>query len=75
MKTIKDEIKVTDLSQPNSYSSSFSFLDLKFSIISLDHFTVVSLVAWHLNESEAGVDLALIENPPAFFMLMMRLSC
>ena len=25
-----------------------------------DHFTVVCLLAWPLNESEAGVDLALI---------------
>ena len=27
-----------------------------------DHFTVVCLVAWPLNESEAGGDLALIET-------------
>ena len=66
MKTIKDEIKVPDLLRQNSYSSSFSFLDLKLSIISLDHFTVLSLVAWPLNESEAGVDLALIETSLLF---------
>ena len=29
---------------------------------SIDHFTVVGLVAWPLNESEAGVDLVLIET-------------
>ena len=29
---------------------------------SIDHFTVVCLVAWPLNESEAGVDLVLIET-------------
>ena len=29
---------------------------------SMDHFTVVCLVAWPLNESEAGVDLVLIET-------------
>ena len=28
----------------------------------VDHFTVVCLVAWPLNESEAGVDLVLIET-------------
>ena len=27
-----------------------------------DHFTVVCLVAWSLNESETGVDLVLIET-------------
>ena len=30
-------------------------------MILIDHFTVVCLVAWPLNESEAGVDLVLIE--------------
>ena len=28
----------------------------------IDHFTVVCLVAWPLHESEAGVDLVLIET-------------
>ena len=28
----------------------------------IDHFTVVCLVAWPLNESEAGVDFVLIET-------------
>ena len=28
----------------------------------IDHFTVVCLVVWPLNESEAGVDLVLIET-------------
>ena len=28
----------------------------------IDHFTVLCLVAWPLNESEAGVDLVLIET-------------
>ena len=27
----------------------------------IDHFTVLCLVAWPLNENEAGVDLVLIE--------------
>ena len=36
---------------------------------SIDHFTVVCLVAWPLNKSEAGGDL------PAFLMLMMLFSC
>ena len=30
--------------------------------LSIDHFTVVCLVAWPLNESEAGIDLVLIET-------------
>jgi len=32
----------------------------------IDHFTVVSLVAWPLNESGAGIDLALIGNSLLF---------
>ena len=32
----------------------------------IDHFTVVCLVAWPLNESEAGGDLALIETSLLF---------
>ena len=35
---------------------SFEFM------ITMDHFTVVCLVAWPLNESEAGVDLVFIET-------------
>ena len=34
----------------------------KKSCYGTDHFTVVCLVAWPLNESEAGVDLVLIET-------------
>ena len=36
------------------------------SCIKIDHFTVVCLVAWPLNENEAGGDLVLIETPPLF---------
>ena len=32
----------------------------------IDHFTVVCLVAWPLNESEAGVDLVLMETSLLF---------
>jgi len=32
-----------------------------------DHFTVVCLVSWPLNETEAGVDLVLIETYLLFF--------
>ena len=32
----------------------------------IDHFTVVCLVAWPLNESETGGDLALIETSLLF---------
>ena len=31
-------------------------------VITIDHFTVSCLVAWPLNESEAGGDLVLIET-------------
>ena len=33
-----------------------------FSCTTIDHFTVSCLVAWPLNESEAGGDLVLIET-------------
>ena len=35
---------------------------LPFHETRIDHFTVECLVAWSLNESEAGVDLVLIET-------------
>ena len=31
-------------------------------MVAIDHFTVVCLVAWPLNENKAGVDLVLIET-------------
>ena len=34
----------------------------------IDDFTVVSVVAWSLNESEAGGDLALIETSLLFYV-------
>ena len=34
----------------------------------IDHFIVVSLVAWPLNESEAGGTLALIETSLLFYI-------
>ena len=40
----------------------------------LDHFTVVCLVAWPLNESEAGVDLALIETSLLFLCKYLLIS-
>ena len=45
-----------------SYIEMHGFVRVKFDkIVSLyktiNHFTVMCLVAWHLNESEAGVDL------------------
>ena len=38
------------------------------------HFTVVCLVAWPLNESEAGVDLVLIETSLLFFCKFLLIS-
>lgn len=42
---------------------------------SIDHFTVVYLVAWSLNEGEADGDLVLMENLLAFLMLRLLFSC
>ena len=43
-----------------------------------DHFTVVCLVAWPLNESEAGVDLVLIVTSllllRKFLLISMRIA-
>ena len=40
----------------------------------IDHFTVVCLVTWPLNESEAGVDLALIETSQLFLCKFLLIS-
>ena len=44
--------------------------------LGIDHFIVVCLVAWPLNESEAGVDLVLIETSllllGTFLLISMR---
>ena len=39
--------------------------ETRFSVF-IDHFTVACLVAWPLNESEAGGDLVLIETSLLF---------
>ena len=40
----------------------------------IDHFTVVRLVTWPLNESEAGVDLVLIETLLLFICKFLLIS-
>ena len=40
----------------------------------IDHFTVVCLVTWPVNESEAGVDLALIETSQLFLCKFLLIS-
>ena len=40
----------------------------------IDHFTVVCLVAWPLNEGEAGGDLVLIETPLLFLCKFLLMS-
>ena len=40
----------------------------------IEHFTVVCLVAWSLNESEAGVDLVLIETSLLFLCKFLLIS-
>ena len=43
-------------------------------LVWIDHFTVVCLVAWPLNESEAGVDLVLIETLLLFICKFLLIS-
>ena len=40
----------------------------------IDHFTVVCLVAWSLNENEAGGDLVLIETSLPFLCKFLLIS-
>ena len=40
----------------------------------MGYFTVVCLVAWPLNESEAGVDLVLIETSLLFLCKFLLIS-
>ena len=40
----------------------------------IDHFTVVCLVAWPLNESEAGGDLVLIQTSLLFLCKFLLIS-
>ena len=40
----------------------------------IDHFTVVCLVAWPLNESEAGGDLVVIETSLLFLCKFLLIS-
>ena len=40
----------------------------------IDHFTVVCLVAWPLNESEDGVDLVYIETSLLLFCKFLLIS-
>ena len=43
-------------------------------MVPIDHFTAVCLVTWPLNESEAGVDLALIETSQLFLCKFLLIS-
>ena len=62
------------------YATNFSVLTQKHfihhvhqcSALQIDHFTVVSLVAWPLNGSEARVDLVLIQTS---LLLLCKSSC
>ena len=49
-----------------------SYLILDLTIHEIDHFTVVGLVTWPLNGSEAGVDLVLIQTS---LFLLCKSSC
>ena len=49
-------------------------LSLLLFLLSIRHFTVVGLVAWSLTESEAGVDLVLIETSLLFLCKFLIVS-
>ena len=51
----------------------YYFVNDTFSV-AIDHFIVVCLVTWPLNESEAGVDLALIETSQLFLCKFLLIS-
>ena len=51
---------------------SVFFTTCLFQIVTIDHFTVVGLVTWPLNSSEAGVDLVLIKTS---LLLLCKSSC
>ena len=42
--------------------------------LKIDHFTVVYLVTWPLNKSEAGVDLSLTETSLIFLCKFLLIS-
>ena len=50
----------------------FAFAVPLYPRIETDHFTVVGLVTWSLNDSEAGVDLVLIQTS---LLLLCKSSC
>ena len=52
--------------QPKLEESSYRYVESEPFDLTVDHFTVSCLVAWPLNESEAGGDLVLIETSPLF---------
>ena len=47
---------------------------LMMGFVTIGHFTVVCLVAWPLNESEADVDLVLIETSLLFLCKILLIS-
>ena len=51
-----------------------NFLSCGRLLLSIDHFSFVCLVAWHLNESEAGVHLVLIETSLLFLCKFLLIS-
>ena len=56
----------------NSVISRRCFAESGYERPRIDHFTVVSLVTWPLNGSEAGVDLVLIKTS---LLLLCKSSC
>ena len=65
-------VKISHCSLLGNHSFEVKFN--KMSQLGIDHFTVVCLVAWPLNESEAGVDLVLIETLLLFICKFLLVS-
>ena len=56
------------------FNVSFKEKLVRFQFLIIDHFTVVRLVAWPLNENEAGGDLVLIETSLLFLCKFVLIS-
>ena len=67
-------VNKTPVSQTDTHKCLGVQIDEKLEDRHIDRFTVVCLVAWPLNESEAGVDLVLIETLLLFICKFLLIS-
>ena len=68
-------VALVDIRTPDTLQQSRTIQRSSISYLirnAIDHFTVVGLVTWPLNDSEAGVDLVLIETS---LLLLCKSSC